>query len=539
MAHMQTDAPPFHSVNPLSPPGSDIIDPKSTMASLYHPNFSCPSPRAEWDLGGATLARSVSADAATQSYSRLFNGQSPFAQDWKHERSDVTALRRKAERLYHDQQRVIEDLNEIWFRERVEVSRWICGLQERIRWLEGENVALRNMTPWGFQLNHPHQGAVFPTESRSSPAARPAGRTTAESEAASSLPPGLDGASRRPHFAVPGASARTSPNGAPSAGRYTPLSPRTEPQQSANTDFLQSSSLNPDGHVPIIDVHEIDPKLEGIPIKATALQKTTFEPQPFHSSCDSLGFPPSSAHDHTEKHKSDNNVGERLRADRRRFGLAPLSISRDQDQTKEVLAADESRRLTMHAGHTPNHSLSLFSTMTAPGGDSTAPCSQETTPITCENSKTAERRHAGNGASNRRNSHVHWLTEQLKHRVDQRNGDFLEPVDDVPLKGPLMIRNIPAHDEKFWEQVDRRLDPISRGQNALPKVLQSQEPILAPALVFGGQHAPGQEGDTQENDPQTKSEDDEGDEEAGSSVEPDVPLKFKSTSNFGAPFGSA
>ena len=103
----------------------------------------------------------------------------------------------------------------------------------------------------------------------------------------------------------------------------------------------------------------------------------------------------------------------------------------------------------------------------------------------------------------------------------------LEPIDDLPLTGPLMVKNIPAQDEIFWAQVNKKLEPISNGQNALPAVMVGQQDDQA-SIEKPEQPTFGTDG------AQDLPEESDGKKP----VEADVPLKMRSTTNFGAPFGA-
>jgi hypothetical protein len=124
----------------------------------------------------------------------------------------------------------------------------------------------------------------------------------------------------------------------------------------------------------------------------------------------------------------------------------------------------------------------------------------------------------------------------------------LEPADDVPLKGPLMIKNIPAQDEIFWAEVNKKLEPISQGRDAVPTVMRADLEELeaaagssAAALLIQQRQQP------RAVDP-VGGGDASHDSHAGSDApvaprpgtsDGDVPLKLKTTTNFGAPFGVA
>lgn len=138
---------------------------------------------------------------------------------------------------------------------------------------------------------------------------------------------------------------------------------------------------------------------------------------------------------------------------------------------------------------------------------------------------------------------------------------LLDAVDDNPLTGPLMIRNIPAQDELFLEVLNEKLGPISQGQDALPKVVQDlklspvpddtdtleaqsdsgeeadgvlirREPEFLPRQLGTG-HVGEDEDAPVEVERPVRKEDYDSDSDSG----PEVTLKLRHTSNFGAPFG--
>ncbi|KAG5927623.1 hypothetical protein E4U53_002840 [Claviceps sorghi] len=481
---------------------------------FFHANLSSLSPPATWDFGPASLARSVSADTVMPSYTSSHFHSGLGGRTSLVERSNLDALRHRAERLYRDQQAVIDEMSDEWLKEKAEMSQLIHLLRERLQRLEAENAVLKSMAsrnPRGPDLVSPQNNVQSGT---------------------------LGGlySSKAP-----------SPQG--------PLGPRTEPRNSASTDFLLASlSSESAGEAPIIDIQEIDPKLEGIPLKATAVQRSTFEPP---STAKAVAKNPSIettqlVHAENDFHQTKRKglwgawEREKLRNDRRRSGLAPLTTAKNQEQADHILAADESRRLTMHAGHTPNHSLSLFSTMTAAESSSAAARSQGTTPTAEPSSNRGGRPMDASGddgggdkvgvAQQSDDPEDNGPGRQMDGVVDAEMEGLLEPADDVPLKGPLMIKNIPAQDEIFWAQVNQRLDPISRGKDALPKVLQVPEPDTIQQPLEDAT-SPRQEDAKVPEELSAALESDEEGEDDNAGVEADVPLIFRATSNFGAPFG--
>ncbi|KAJ3502004.1 hypothetical protein NM208_g16818 [Fusarium decemcellulare] len=102
---------------------------------------------------------------------------------------------------------------------------------------------------------------------------------------------------------------------------------------------------------------------------------------------------------------------------------------------------------------------------------------------------------------------------------------------------------MPAKDELFWEAVNKKLEPISQGQNALPAVMQvsveDPETEAGPSGLNASLHGPktvGPVGGDGSTDAQAGADDSDG-ETGAKGIDADVPLKFKATSNFGAPFG--
>jgi hypothetical protein len=505
---------------------------------------------------GSSLLRSVSADAAAPPQTsvhlvqRLSQQNALIREAWEAERNYLEANRRRAEEVYQEEREIMEDVRETWEGERAAMAVEIQTLKERIQRLEGENTTLRAVASQSVQLSglvspqasqlaassqvtptNPSLAAVA-SASHPAPAHLPqplvSPPISSSSQADTSmLPPGLDGASRRPHHASPGGS-RTSPTGQPETSPFIPLEPRTQPQNSSPHDFLSSSSDDVIIPTPIIDVQEIDPKLEGIPIKATALQSTFAEGSDKASSATS---PPP--------------MGEAASESSR-----PLAVKRgvSKDHTLQVLAAEESRRLTMHAGHTPNHSLSLFPTINATENNNTTGPSEGTTPTADAPSAPGERLASlAQGAAPEdeepepKHPSITDPNAPLPLGADVDPEPHLDPVDDVPLKGPLMIKNIPAQDDLFWAQVNKKLEPISQGQNALPTVVQAAiehhddaAPLAAgpshqqPIVSVGGDASHDAQPFEENRSPREAK-----------SAEPDVPLKLRSTTNFGAPFGMA
>ncbi|KAJ4147330.1 hypothetical protein LMH87_001861 [Akanthomyces muscarius] len=440
-----------------------------------------------------SLSRSASADAAAPQQTslhlvqRLAQQNSLIREAWEAERKYLEANRKRAEEVYQEERTIMEDMRESWLNEKAAMHREVHALRDRVQHLESENAGLRSVTSPGSQWS----GLVSPS----------AGAKLH----AHSLPPGLEGAARRPHFLSSNGS-RASPTGNPEQLASMPLDPRTQPETSSARDFLAFRKKTSDVPIPLIDVHEIDPKLDGIFIKANAVRDTFTQSSVKSSPATS---PP-----------TDQSSSEQA-------GVGLTRRSSSKAQTMQALAAGEMRRRTMHAGHTPNHSLSLFPTMTTLDGSMTAGQSEATTP-TALNKPVEQDDEEPPTQPVPEPEHVDVAPEEDKlpdaliDDVDETQLEpRLEPKDDVPLKGPLMVKNIPAQDEIFWARVNQKLEGISHSkEEALPTVIKSQ---LA----------------DDDDKPKTNGSASDELDAATKPVEADVPLKMRTTTNFGAPFGVA
>lgn len=504
--------------------------PASPHHALSSPAGSGPIP----SLGVATsLSRSASADAvAPQQTSlhlvqRLAQQNSLIREAWEAERNYLEANRQRAEQVYQEERAIMEDIRDTWNAEKAAMEREMLSLRERLRNLEAENTALRTS---GASSQQQPSGIVSPppSSSHTNGAKDPSPLDPSVSAVDSaSLPPGLEGAARRPHFASPGGGSRHSPTRHYEASPFAPIDPRTQPQTSSDHDFLASPEREADFGLPTIDVQEIDPNLEGIPIKASAFQRSTFS-QTSSKASPATSPPPS---DSVSMAQQDSSA-------------APRRSSKEH--TLQALSAGESRRRTMHAGHTPNHSISLFPSMTAADGTSTTAQSEATTPTApgapAPDEDSHETQESGDAPKDTEAQDLGKYTDQPEpeltsaSELDEQEPPF-EPEDDMPLKGPLMIKNIPAQDELFWEQVNKKLEPISHGEDALPSVMRGQKRgsvvtmKAAPVEISVGMDGA--------NDLHDEPRSSEGIKFSGTkTVEPDVPLKLRTTTNFGAPFGA-
>ena len=478
----------------LSPLGNESI-PIMSPAAVGHP-------------------RSVSADAANapahaQLVQRLVQQNARIREAWEAERKYLEANRERAEEVYKEERALMEEERTEWEVEKAVLLQEIARLQQALGWGGGTPLAMKGMRPHSTQA-----------------ASRMSANSSLSSQGSSK--PGTQSAGpmlRKGGFPIPVTGPRI----------VDLASPRSPNGPSAPTlDFLRSSegSETETGPIPIVDVQEIHPELEGIPIKATSVKKTTFTDtgsQNGSTASSPSGSPP------TNSDQAKSPQGKK-------------------EQTLQVLAAREADRLVMHAGHTPNHSLSSLATAASSGtatassngGDSTPtlprgkPAFGRDTAIdddADEISKLARVSDPFLAVTNRRGQ---LLTDPIVHPGHPGHPEpIFEPSEDRPLKGPLMVRNMPAHDEIFFQKLSDKLNEVSKDDKAsLPAVLkdavaaekkpgESAEQPKAQTESLPGSQQPAAGSDGPGSDGS----------KSGEEEELDVPIKFKKRMNFGAPFG--
>ncbi|KAI0140518.1 hypothetical protein GGR57DRAFT_424888 [Xylariaceae sp. FL1272] len=287
-----------------------------------------------------------------------------------------------------------------------------------------------------------------------------------------------------------------SPSGAPGRGSTMPESKPFEPldprMQSGSAQATPPNQDQPS--IPSIDVHEINPELEGIRLKAPAIQRSTFTDGKSPSPTLPADTPPAFSPGH---------------------------------QTKKALQLPEQARLTMHAGHTPNHSMSFsqLPTMDSTLAPNTAGSSGTSTPTFLKDQiKTINMNERESTAETFAASH----TEQ-----DSDTGDatVYEPSDEAPaLKGPLCLKNRPAADEVFLRRLSDKLEEV-KANDARPSVLGEEEPK---------EDEPKKTSEESTHPDPSAATENEGmqDQDVGiETIEQEIPLKLKKSSNFGQPLG--
>ncbi|KAL1840332.1 hypothetical protein VTJ49DRAFT_546 [Mycothermus thermophilus] len=442
--HRPSSLPPTNRAQITSPEAS-----RSPLGSHgWDSSVNGSIPPAAASVGHPTLTQSdppgtLSHDQVVQ---RLQQQNAKIREAWEAERKYLEANRERAEEVYKEERALMEEERAQWDAERAALIQEIKRLRQALGMAEaGPLPSCGGAHAWP-QRN----AAVFPNGGSS---VRPP------------KPQYLDLASPR------------LPNG-PRAPVADFLKPADAPEAAS-------------GPVPVVDVKEIHPDLEGIPLKATSVKKATFT---------DTGSPKGS--------KTSSSAG------------SPASAGSDKkkEQTLQALAAKETERLTMHAGHTPSHSLSTLPTASSSGTASPTSNAGDRTPTVParEESGTSDKDAPAPDNTN----DISKATAPDQH--DDHPEPILEPSDgDRELKGPLMVRNMPAHDEIFFQALNSKLEEVSKDTRAaVPTVLAS---VVRSPRVHQHEDAGSDSG---------RSTPRSGDDE-----ELDVPLRFKRRLNFGAPFG--
>jgi hypothetical protein len=421
-------------------------------------------------------------------------------ENWEAERAHLEATRSRAEEIYKEERAIMDEDRMIWADQE---ARYL----DRIQTLEQEKASLLELVS-KYQLGVSHNDQL-----------RGAGRVGSDSPAElSSLPNGdvpflrfrATSDSRSPGSTPVPRLGRTMPESQP----FRPLDPRMQsasPQTTPPADRPVAMD-----RLPSIDVQEVYTNLEGIPLKATAVTKPTFTD----------GKPPSPPLSGSN-HPSPPGSNQDSPNSRSRVSPAELTI--------ETLQAPELHRLTMHAGHTPNHSLSLsvFHTAASTDAPNTAGSSGASTPTRDLGTQSQalpnlDQADAKGKDFARPEEAYEMPTEDGQFDVNAEHAEaLLKPSDnDRELSGPLSLRNRPVHDEIFLGKVSDKLMDSIKSDNATPTVLKTGlvEPQAAPADPKP-MAAAGADGTADDDESSPK-------DEGG-----DPPIIFKKGNNFGAPLG--
>lgn len=509
-------------------------------------------------ITGSGYPRTNSTDSESslshdQTIRRLVKQNERIREAWEAERKYMEANRERAEEVYKEERAFMEDERLEWAKERDSLLQEIARLRKQVETLGGSGPR--------FSLTNTRSGA-FGSIAHTSLCGGGAWETSPESMRSSQSSQGSGNTLN--------AASQSSSNALLSSTTIEPLPLRTLPEgyrgiaaaggssdTTSLTDSVTSDSSEP---VPIVDVQEIHPELEGIPIKATMVQKPTF-----------TDISPS---------KEGSKEGSRSPSPPSGTRLSPSNV-----QTLQVLAAHEEVRLTMHAGHTPSHSLSIAATVDNSGTATVRSESGDSTPTLTGQAALGIIQQADGAISiaaqesvsiSRGLGDVTGGTEPFPSMIpyssqEQQFGEDGHPEaqldageEDRPLKGPLMVRNMPAHDEIFFRRLSDKLEEVSKDITNLgvPSVLKEvdenddvtnsgeSEAPAPPAVGYGHLEAatfktttratvaPRPLGVTShgDNSKAGSRRTSKGDSDVEEGIA-DVPLKLKKSCNFGAPFG--
>jgi hypothetical protein len=256
-------------------------------------------------------------------------------------------------------------------------------------------------------------------------------------------------------------------------------------------DFVRSpptEAASREGSVAeVVDISYLQPELEGVHIKKTSTAAPTFSAKILSpSSLMALS-------------KSSSRVTSPNQQPARPQGQEGLhrSGSKSKPSTLEIINAPENRRLTMHAGHTPNHSVHKFD---MDSGNATP-------------TQNEHRRHEPS-----------LVVDEPRPEMDENNDE------DPKLKGPLGLLNIPE-DEIFLTALTNKLEEVK------------QNGLLSPSQLSVENKNPNTVTDSSSGNPRSATDEpaqgsDKADDEDSEAVVVPPVLKVKASMNFGRPFGS-
>ncbi|KAI1212783.1 uncharacterized protein F4807DRAFT_349355 [Annulohypoxylon truncatum] len=495
----------------LSPRRSPLNNPEQRLASLS-PTQNLP------ESGVTSPPDNMSTDNLVDLLRRREEQNKKMTELWRVERAQLEANRNRAEELYQEERTIIDRERNLWQQEKARLQNELFQWQKRVKLLENDkhqliqqnqNLSIRlRGTRGGGQATRFLDGSAD---------------TTAGSIRGGGL--GSPGSHSQSTDMPQSSSEGTSPNTVPSVSTvpdilrgstmpesqpFIPLDPRMQgPSPGVASPTTQEE------RIPSIDIQEVMPELEGIRVRTNAVQKTTFtDEKPLSPPVGLKKLSPSTAVKH----------------DPARVRVVPAEL------TKEALQAPESDRLTMHAGHTPNHSMSLsrLHTVDSTGATNTSNSSGTQTPknhpLELSQGSTLEQI-----SHDKLVSDIAAIETCMELDISEPAANRMGPLPvlvprehDPELKGPLQLRNLPAADEPFLKALSDKLEHVITN-NLSPTVLEDQasEPKEFPEL--NREETTKASGDGAHDTHEKPAEDE--DEEI------DIPLKLKSSNNFGAPLG--
>ncbi|KAI1501601.1 hypothetical protein F5X99DRAFT_418379 [Biscogniauxia marginata] len=412
-------------------------------------------------------------------------------ESWQAERAHLEANRARAEEMFREERDLMDHERMMWVAEKIKLENDVLEWKKKAEMAESERDRLAEL----LKGTNVGSGQSFDGTAEASTGGMRGGNS------------GSPGTGPPTSIKIRSPSEKLSPGiglgpTMPESKPFVPLDPR---MQGPSPGTVSPSTER----VPSIDVHEVIPGLEGIRLKKPAVQKPTFVDGKISSPPTELQKtpPPSSSNPPSTQSKA-----------------TPAEL------TKETLRAPEARRLVMHAGHTPNHSVSLsrIQTTESTNAPNTADSSGTATPTP---QMTGSQSEIGSLVGQQQSAEVvpaPQSSEVLQAQHDSKIGDqpLLEPSEGEPvLKGPLHLKNRPAADELFLQKVYDKLEHV-KANNVPPSVLDVIEAGMAQ--------------DSTESESSVKADADEAHaapEDSTEDVDEDIPIKFKKSTNFGQPLG--
>ena len=265
-----------------------------------------------------------------------------------------------------------------------------------------------------------------------------------------------------------------------------------------------SLSPIPETSTESIDISHIQPELEGVAIKATAVLPTfaakVLSPQ---------RSPPKLSPDVKPPGRDVTNIQRSI--------SSGSSKEEKEKMTLEVVCQPENRRLTMHAGHTPNHSITRFAFLAEGSESGNATPTQEHHGQ--EQDQDLQQRRSSLAPDHENlelppREESHESKQEYKPDHDHDHGD-------KELSGLLGFTNDPPKDDAFFTQLVEKLEEARKSTDASPSTgsttsHQSQDRSLSPRNRLVGEERDGEDDDKDEG----------------------PPLRLKPSFNFGRPMGS-
>ena len=391
-----------------------------------------------------------SVPALTHQLKRVVLQNRRLLENWEAERTHLEANRARAEEVYKEEREIMDEERVIWQEEKAQIENELLEWKRRAEVAESErDNARKEVDALRKQCD------IYRRLASSSPSGRASGSsagTPVATGSGSSSSAGDRLTSVQFKDPISGLSPLTGPpfsghgrgTTMPESKPFEPLDPRM--QSASSTTSPQSVEQD---RIPSINISEVIPGLEGIRVKRPALERSTFTDDTVSSSSS----------------KSDSSSSK--------------SRSNPAQMTKQALEAPETSRLTLHAGHTPNHSISLsrLQTVESTRAANTADSSGAATP-------TQELVEPALGSEQPALEDAGVLPAPVLEDTEQDEEPmgYMDPSEgDRPLEGPLQLRNRPASDEPFLRRLSDKLEDFIRSNDTTPTVLRATGVVSPPA----------------------------------------------------------